>query len=104
MTTDPVKLALDFDEVRDVTVIGAGPVGICTAFWAGMREASSRVIDSLPELGGQLTTLYPEKWIFDVPGHPKVLARAVHEIRPEVKIQPKYSTNTGVPGVVAGQA
>src|SRR6202035_3611497 len=73
--TDPAQLTLDYDEVRDVTVIGAGPVGMCTAFWAGMREASSRVIDSLPELGGQLTTLYPEKWIFDVPGHPKVLAR-----------------------------
>jgi thioredoxin reductase (NADPH) len=45
-----------------------------------MREASSRIIDSLPELGGQLTTLYPEKWIFDVPGHPKVLARDLVEM------------------------
>ena len=78
--TDPARLALDFDEVRDVTVIGAGPVGMCTAFWAGMREASSRVIDSLPELGGQLTTLYPEKWIFDVPGHPKLLASELVEL------------------------
>jgi thioredoxin reductase (NADPH) len=51
-----------------------------TAFWAGMREASSRIIDSLPELGGQLTTLYPEKWIFDVPGHPKVLAKDLVEM------------------------
>jgi thioredoxin reductase len=68
-------LAADFDDVRDITVIGAGPVGLSVAFWAGMRQASARVIDSLPELGGQLTTLYPEKWIFDVPGHPKVLAR-----------------------------
>jgi thioredoxin reductase len=56
-------------------VIGAGPVGLITSFWAGMRGASSRIIDSLPELGGQLTTLYPEKWIYDVPGHPKVLAK-----------------------------
>src|SRR3954471_11922054 len=62
-------------EIRDITVIGAGPVGLSVAFWAGMRQASSRVIDSLPELGGQCTTLYPEKWIFDVPGHPKVLAK-----------------------------
>src|SRR5579884_3054100 len=73
-------LERDFEEIRDITVIGAGPVGMCTAFWAGMREASSRVIDSLPELGGQLTTLYPEKWIFDVPGHPKVLARDLVEM------------------------
>jgi thioredoxin reductase (NADPH) len=63
------------DDIRDITVIGAGPVGLSAAFWAGMREASARVIDSLPDIGGQLTTLYPEKWIFDVPGHPKVLAR-----------------------------
>lgn len=80
MSGDPAQLASDFDEVRDVTVIGAGPVGMSTAFWAGMREASSRIIDSLPELGGQLTTLYPEKWIFDVPGHPKVLARDLVEM------------------------
>jgi ferredoxin/flavodoxin---NADP+ reductase len=80
MTTNPVRLAADADEIVDVTVIGAGPVGMCTAFWAGMREASSRIIDSLPELGGQLTTLYPEKWIFDVPGHPRVLARDLVEV------------------------
>jgi thioredoxin reductase (NADPH) len=67
-------LELDFDEVRDITIIGAGPVGLSTAFWAGMRNSSSRIIDSLPDIGGQCTTLYPEKWIFDVPGHPRVLA------------------------------
>jgi thioredoxin reductase len=67
-------LEADFDEVRDITIIGAGPVGLSAAFWAGMRHASSRVIDSLPDIGGQCTTLYPEKWIFDVPGHPRVLA------------------------------
>ena len=63
------------DEIRDITVIGAGPVGLITAFWAGMREASARIVDSLPDIGGQLTTLYPEKWIYDVPGHPRVLAK-----------------------------
>ncbi len=72
--------AADIARVRDITIIGAGPVGLCTAFWAGMREADSRIIDSLPELGGQLTTLYPEKWIFDVPGHPKLLARDLVEL------------------------
>ncbi|TML99829.1 MAG: NAD(P)/FAD-dependent oxidoreductase [Actinobacteria bacterium] len=65
----------DVDDVRDITIIGAGPVGLSAAFWAGMREASARIIDSLPDIGGQLTTLYPEKWIFDVPGHPRVLAK-----------------------------
>src|ERR687894_2172535 len=66
-------------DIRDITVIGAGPVGLITAFWAGMREASCRIIDSLPDLGGQLTTLYPEKWIFDVPGYPRVLAKDLVE-------------------------
>jgi thioredoxin reductase len=75
VTTNPVDLARDYDEIRDVTVIGAGPTGLSAAFWAGMREASARIIDSLPELGGQLTTLYPEKWIFDVPGFPRILAK-----------------------------
>jgi thioredoxin reductase (NADPH) len=82
-----MSLQSDFDEVRDITVIGAGPVGMCTAFWAGMREASSRIIDSLPELGGQLTTLYPEKWIYDVPGHPRVLARDLVELMRQQAIE-----------------
>jgi len=70
------------DDVRDVTIIGAGPVGLSAAFWAGMRQASCRIVDSLPELGGQCTTLYPEKWIFDVPGHRRILAKdLVEELR-----------------------
>src|SRR5919108_6352860 len=81
-TISSAKAAEDFDEVRDVTVIGAGPVGMIAAFWAGMREATARLVDSLPDIGGQLTTLYPEKWIFDVPGFPRVLAKdLVSEIR-----------------------
>ena len=76
------RAAADFDEVRDVTVIGAGPVGMIATFWAGMREATARLVDSLPDIGGQLTTLYPEKWIFDVPGYPRVLAKdLVAELR-----------------------
>jgi thioredoxin reductase (NADPH) len=67
------------DEIRDVTVIGAGPVGLIAAFWAGMRKASVRLVDSLPDIGGQLTTLYPEKWIYDVPGYPRVLAKDLVE-------------------------
>src|SRR5919112_5328525 len=73
-------------DIRDITVIGAGPVGLITSFWAGMREASSRIIDSLPDLGGQLTTLYPEKWIYDVPGHPKVLAKDLVDMLKEQSI------------------
>ena len=75
------------DDIRDITIIGAGPVGLSAAFWAGMREASAQIIDSLPEIGGQLTTLYPEKWIFDVPGHPKVLAKDLVDLHREQTLE-----------------
>src|ERR671928_2100897 len=88
MSTNGNALSIENDtEIRDITVIGAGPVGLITAFWAGMREASSRIIDSLPDLGGQLTTLYPEKWIYDVPGHPRVLAKDLVDMLREQSIE-----------------
>lgn len=62
-------------DVRDITIIGAGPVGLFGAFYAGMRGASCRLIDALPELGGQVTALYPEKNIYDVGGLPKILGK-----------------------------
>jgi thioredoxin reductase (NADPH) len=62
-------------EIRDITIIGAGPTGLFGAFYAGMRGASCRLIDALPALGGQLMALYPEKFIFDVAGFPRVLAK-----------------------------
>ena len=46
----------------DVSIIGGGPVGLFGAFYAGLRGMSVRIVDSLPELGGQLTALYPEKY------------------------------------------
>ena len=63
------------EEVKDITIIGAGPSGLFTAFQAGMYEASVRIIDSMPEAGGQLTALYPEKYIFDAPGFAKITAK-----------------------------
>lgn len=63
------------DEIRDITIIGGGPTGLFAAFYAGMRGSSCRIVDSLPELGGQLMALYPEKYIFDVGGYPKILAK-----------------------------
>ena len=55
-------------EIFDITIVGAGPVGMFAAFYAGIRQAKTKLIDSLPQLGGQLTTLYPEKNIYDIPG------------------------------------
>ena len=62
-------------DIVDVTIIGAGPVGLFASFYAGLRGMSVRIIDSLPEVGGQLTALYPEKYVYDMPGFPKILAK-----------------------------
>lgn len=59
----------------DVTIVGGGPVGLFAAFYAGLRGMSVRIVDSLPNLGGQLTALYPEKYVYDMPGFPKILAK-----------------------------
>lgn len=63
------------DKVYDITIIGAGPAGLFTAFYGGMRQASVKLIESLPHIGGQLTALYPEKYIYDVAGFPKIRAQ-----------------------------
>lgn len=63
------------DEVFDVTIIGAGPTGLFTAFYGGMRQSSVKIIESLPHTGGQLSALYPEKYIYDVAGFPGIQAQ-----------------------------
>jgi ferredoxin/flavodoxin---NADP+ reductase len=63
------------DGVVDLAVIGGGPTGLFGAFYAGLRGLSVKIIDSLELLGGQLVTLYPEKYIYDVAGFPKILAK-----------------------------
>ena len=63
------------EAIKDITIIGGGPTGLFGAFYAGVRQVSCRIVDSLPELGGQLVALYPEKDIFDVGGFPKILAK-----------------------------
>ena len=59
----------------DLLIVGAGPTGLFAAYYAGFRELSTAVVDSLPEPGGQVTAMYPEKKIFDVAGFPVVLGR-----------------------------
>ena len=63
----------------DVSIIGAGPTGLFAAFYAGLRQMSIKLIDSLEMAGGQLTTLYPEKYIYDVAGFQKVLAKELSD-------------------------
>jgi thioredoxin reductase (NADPH) len=58
----------------DIVIIGAGPVGLFAIFEAGMMKMTCHVVDSLEFLGGQCTALYPEKPIYDIPGHPAIQA------------------------------
>jgi thioredoxin reductase (NADPH) len=62
-------------DLYDVTIIGAGPTGLFGAFYAGMRTMKTKIIDALEEPGGQLSALYPEKYIYDAPGFPKIVAK-----------------------------
>jgi thioredoxin reductase (NADPH) len=62
-------------DIYDLTIIGAGPTGLFATFYAGLRKMKTKVIDALEEPGGQVAVLYPEKYIFDVPGYSKVLAK-----------------------------
>ena len=62
-------------EIHDVTIVGGGPTGLFAAFYAGMRHMDILVVDSMAELGGQLMALYPEKYVYDVGGFPKILAK-----------------------------
>jgi thioredoxin reductase len=57
---------------RDLLIIGAGPAGLFAAYYAGFRGMSVAVMDSLPEPGGQVSALYPEKQILDVAGFPSI--------------------------------
>lgn len=63
------------EEIVDIIVIGGGPAGMFASFYGGMRHASVKLIESMPQLGGQLAALYPEKYIYDVAGFPKVTAQ-----------------------------
>lgn len=84
-------------ELYDITIIGGGPTGLFTAFYAGMRQMKVKIIESLPQLGGQLSTLYPEKEIFDVAGFPKIKAKDLvanlitqaNQFKPEIVLDEK---------------
>lgn len=68
------------DEVTtDLLIIGAGPTGLYSAYYAGFRGLSVAMVDSLAELGGQITAMYPEKAILDVAGFPSVKGRELVE-------------------------
>src|SRR3954465_6293607 len=92
--------------VVDLAIIGAGPTGLFAAFYAGLRQMSVKLLDSLEILGGQLTTLYPEKLIYDVAGFPKVLAKdlAAAPVEQALQYQPTVCLGEQVQELVMDEA
>ncbi|UVI31746.1 NAD(P)/FAD-dependent oxidoreductase [Paenibacillus spongiae] len=85
------------ESIVDIVIIGGGPTGMFAAFYGGMRQATVKIIESMPQLGGQLAALYPEKYIYDVAGFPKVTAQELvdqlkqqmNHFKPEVYLEEK---------------
>ena len=74
-------------EMYDVTIVGAGPIGLYAAYYAGLRDCKTKLIEIYPQVGGRLISMYPEKEIFDVAGHPKILARDLIALLTEQAMQ-----------------
>lgn len=76
----------------DLAIVGAGPTGLYAAYYAGFRGLSTVVVDALPEPGGQVTAMYPEKLIFDVGGFPEIKGRDLVDnlVRQAAPFEPTY--------------
>ena len=76
----------------DLLIVGAGPAGLFGAYYAGFRGMSVTLVDSLPELGGQVSALYPEKLILDVAGFPSIKGRELVEelVKQAASAKPTY--------------
>ncbi len=75
------------DGVVDITILGAGPSGLAAAYYAGHRDASVRIVESLEQVGGQVAAIYPEKHVYDVAGHPKIQGQALADLCAEQGLQ-----------------
>jgi|HigsolmetaGSP12D_1036236.scaffolds.fasta_scaffold00105_22 thioredoxin reductase (NADPH) len=95
--TESIVEATSQDAPVDALIVGGGPTGMFAAFYGGMRQMSVRLIENMPQLGGQLAALYPEKYIYDVAGFPKVTAQELvdrlkeqmERFRPDVRLEEK---------------
>ncbi len=86
----------------DLLIIGAGPTGLFATYYAGFRGHRVAVVDSLPELGGQITAMYPEKQIFDVAGFPSVKGRLLVDglVEQAATAKPEYLLDRTASGLV----
>ena len=77
------------EQTYDVTIVGGGPAGMFAAFYAGLHELKAQLTESLPQLGGQVATLYPEKQIWDVAGEAGVQGRElIADLKKQMAIAP----------------
>ena len=77
------------EQTYDVTIVGGGPAGMFAAFYAGLHELKAQLIESLPQLGGQVAALYPEKQIWDVAGEAGVQGRElIADLKKQMAIAP----------------
>jgi len=74
-------------DVVDVTILGAGPTGLAAAYYVGHRDGTVRIIESLEQIGGQVAATYPEKHVYDVAGHPKILGQKLVDLCVEQGLQ-----------------
>ena len=65
--------------ITDLVIVGAGPVGLFAIFEAGLLKMRCHLVDYLPQVGGQLSEIYPKKPIYDIPGYPSILAQELVE-------------------------
>ena len=79
----------------DITILGGGPVGLFAAYYAGFRSLRTEIVESLNALGGQVTALYPEKWIYDVAGFPKIVGRQLIDNLVEQAMQYRPAVSLG---------
>jgi thioredoxin reductase (NADPH) len=82
-----VRMSANGDGVVDITILGAGPTGLAAAYYAGHRDATVRIVESLEQIGGQVAATYPEKHIYDVAGYPKVLGQKLVDLCAEQGLQ-----------------
>jgi len=77
----------------DICIIGAGPVGLFAVFEAGLLKMRCHLIDALPQVGGQLSEIYPQKPIYDIPGYPEIKAQElVNNLMEQIKpFKPTFS-------------
>lgn len=81
-------------QIYDITIVGAGPVGLFAGTYSLMRQAKVQIIESRFEIGGQVSALFPAKQIYDIPGYFKIsgadlisnLAEQINFFKPEIHL------------------